>query len=193
MNNYLKINFAKISFLKIVFISSLFISYCSYADNNLTTYIEQTEANIIFVRHALAPGYGDPQNFQLNDCNTQRNLDEVGRKQATLLGKYFLKNKIKFNEILTSEWCRCIETAERLKLGKWKTFSGLNSYFQGFSKKNVVLKKLRNKLNTMDKKSLTLMITHQVVIAEITGIYTNSGGVVLYNTYNKTTKEILLN
>ena len=185
--------YKKILIIFIIFLSSLFTCFYSYATKNLVKYIEQNKTNVIFLRHTLAPGYGDPKNFKLSGCNTQRNLNEVGRKQASLLGKYFLKNKIKFNEILTSEWCRCIETAERLNLGKWKTFSGLNSFFQGFSKKNEVLQKLRNKLNTIDKKSLTLMITHQVVIAEITGIYTSSGGFVLYNTYNKTTKEILLN
>ena len=61
---------------------------------------------LIFIRHAYAPGSGDPNNFNLNDCSTQRNLSDEGRKQAQNIGKLFRKNEIKIEKILSSEWCR---------------------------------------------------------------------------------------
>ena len=63
---------------------------------------------LIFIRHAYAPGNGDPNNFNLNDCSTQRNLNKDGRKQAQHIGEFFINNKIKIDKILSSEWCRCM-------------------------------------------------------------------------------------
>ena len=67
---------------------------------------------LIFIRHAYAPGNGDPDNFNLNDCSTQRNLNDEGRKQAQYIGNFFKENKIKIDKVLSSEWCRCKETAK---------------------------------------------------------------------------------
>ena len=61
---------------------------------------------LIFIRHAYAPGNGDPAGFNLNDCSTQRNLSEDGRKQAQHIGEFFTKNKIEIDKVLSSEWCR---------------------------------------------------------------------------------------
>ena len=177
-------------FIFAIYLFAFCSSFNSLAKDNLAATIKNKQANVIFLRHALAPGYGDPKDFDLNNCNKQRNLNKIGRNQAKNIGKYFLRNKIKFDEILSSEWCRCKDTAKELNIGKWETFSGLNSFFQSYSDKEKVLNLLRNKLNNIDKNSLNLMITHQVVIAEITGIYTHSGGIVIYNSYNKTAKEI---
>ena len=90
--------------------------------------------------------------------------------QARLIGYNFKTSKISFSEILTSEWCRCIDTAKELNLGKWETFSGLNSFFEGHEKKDKVMDKLRKKLNSLSHSDLILLITHQVVILEQTGI-----------------------
>ena len=67
---------------------------------------------IIFIRHALAPGSGDPENFDLNNCKTQRNLSNQGIEQSKRLGTFFLKNKIPIDIVLSSEWCRCKDTAK---------------------------------------------------------------------------------
>ena len=176
----------------LIHLFSLLINFSSYAQNNFEIYLEKTKANVIFVRHALAPGYGDPINFDIDDCKTQRNLNEKGRRQAENLGKYFKNSNIKFNEILTSEWCRCVETAKYLNLGKWKKFSGLNSFFEGHSNKNNVLTKLKTKLRKIGQKDLIIMISHQVVISKITGILTQSGGIVFYNTINGKSKELII-
>ena len=163
----------------------LFFLNAAYARSELETIRESISANVIFLRHALAPGFGDPDNFMKQDCSTQRNLNNQGRLQARLIGHNFKKSKISFTEILTSEWCRCIDTAKELNLGKWETFSGLNSFFEGHEKKDKVMDKLRKKLNSLSHSDLVLLITHQVVILEQTGIAPKSGEMVLYNSITK--------
>ena len=87
--------------------------------STLISAISQINADVVFMRHALAPGFGDLANFQLDDCNTQRNLDEKGREQAKSIGRELQNSGIQFSEILSSEWCRCKETASLLEIGKW--------------------------------------------------------------------------
>ena len=163
----------------------LFFLNAAYARSELETIRKSISANVIFLRHALAPGFGDPYNFKKQDCSTQRNLNNKGRLQARLIGHYLKAGKISFSEILTSEWCRCIDTAKELNLGKWETFSGLNSFFEGHEKKDKVMDKLRKKLNSLSHSDLILLITHQVVILEQTGIAPKSGEMVLYNSITK--------
>ena len=165
------------------------LSHSSYANQTIIDQIDEISANVIFMRHALAPGSGDPKNFNLQDCQSQRNLNDAGKEQAHKIGKFFLKNKIVFTEILTSEWCRCIDTAREMNIGLSKTFDGLNSFFQGYSNKSYVIKKLNIKLGKLSTKSIILMITHQVVIAEITNKSPLSGGIILYNSKSKIAKE----
>ena len=102
---------------------------CSESDDILKDAIDAVDANVVFMRHAVAPGFGDPDNFSLLDCSTQRNLDASGRKQARAIGASIQKSSIRFDKILSSEWCRCKETVQLLGIGQWQTFSGLNSFF----------------------------------------------------------------
>lgn len=152
--------------------------------------IAQTAANVVFMRHALAPGYGDPDNFQIDDCSTQRNLDMAGRNQAAAIGRYFQDHQIYFSDILSSRWCRCTETAERLNYGKWSEFDGLNSFFQGHVNRDKTLEQLAEKLNSLSSDDLVLMVTHQVVISAVTGLSPPSGGLVVYNTTTQTAKAV---
>ena len=154
----------------------------------VTAAISQVQANVVFMRHALAPGYGDPDNFQIDDCTTQRNLDMAGRQQAEDIGRYFQKHQINFTEILSSRWCRCKHTAEGLSYGKWSEFDGLNSFFQGHVDRQETLKKLADKLDSLSSDELVLMVTHQVVIQAVTGISPPSGGLVAYNTNTRNAK-----
>ena len=180
-------------FIKIfnpLLLSWLFIIYLMGCANGLTSnakklsiyeIINKLNANVIFVRHALAPGIGDPENFELNDCSKQRNLDSEGKKQAEELGNFFRDSKLTFYEILSSEWCRCKETSSLLKFGSWKIFSGLNSFFDGHVNKEETLKDLKLKLDSLKPNTLVLMVTHQVNISAITGKFVSSGGIVIYN------------
>ena len=84
---------------------------------------------IILIRHALAPGGGDPMGFKINDCKTQRNLNQVGIDQSKKIGRLLQKNQIKIDQVLSSQWCRCKDTA-KYAFKKFKEFSALNSTFQ---------------------------------------------------------------
>ena len=88
----------------------------------------QKGEKIIFIRHALAPGSGDPSNFQLGDCNTQRNLNIEGIEQSKKIGLFFYQNNIPIDEVLSSEWCRCKDTA-KYAFSNFKTYTALNSFF----------------------------------------------------------------
>ena len=168
----------------VIFITLVLVAE-AFARSELEIIKKNISANVIFLRHALAPGVGDPENFIKEDCSTQRNLNNKGRLQARLIGNYLRSTNLQFSQILTSEWCRCIDTAKELNLGQWTTFSGLNSFFQEYEKKDQVMNKLQKKLDSLGYSDLALFVTHQVVISEQTGIVPRSGEMVLYNSLTK--------
>ena len=136
--------------------------------------------NIIFIRHALAPGSGDPENFDLNDCNTQRNLSNQGIKQSERLGLFFLKNQIPIDVVLSSEWCRCKDTA-KYAFENNKTFSALNSFFsRKFQKnKNTQMSDLREYLKSWRSDKNLILVTHYVTILEIINKSSSSGEILI--------------
>ena len=175
-------------FIKILFF--IFILYPHTSISDINKELKEINANIIFLRHSIAPGFGDPGYFNLNNCSTQRNLNEEGILQSKNIGEFFKSNNIKFSEVLSSEWCRCKDTVNEMNIGKWKTFTGLNSFFQGYSNKDKVLKELNKKLSSTKNDELILMVTHQVVISNITGIAPPSGGIVIYNSQTRQSTQI---
>ena len=168
----------------IIFTTLLCVTEAS-ARSELERIKKNISANVIFLRHTLAPGVGDPRNFVKGDCSTQRNLNNKGRLHARSIGDYLKLTNLRFSEILTSEWCRCIDTAKELDLGEWETFSGLNSFFQEYEKKEQVMDKLKKKLDSLGYSDFVLFVTHQVVILELTGIAPRSGEMILYNSITK--------
>mgnify|MGYP002005665451 FL=1 len=139
------------------------------------------DADVLFLRHALAPGFGDPAHFRIDDCATQRNLNDVGRAQARAIGDYMQENRIAPDVILSSRWCRCQDTAREMDMGPFTTHDGLNSFFEGHVDRETTLTALRERMRAIEDGSLVLMVTHQVVITAITGIAPRSGGMVAYN------------
>ena len=85
---------------------------------------------VLLMRHALAPGVGDPPNFKVNDCSTQRNLNDEGRAQASEMGQWLQRREIKILRVESSRWCRAKETAELLNLGTVRPNKNLDSLFQ---------------------------------------------------------------
>ena len=116
---------------RFLFVITIFWGASIGASEKLGEAIKDIDANVVFMRHALAPGFGDPDNFNINDCSTQRNLSSVGINQSKVIGQAILSEGIKFDEILSSQWCRCKDTAINLELGNWTEFRGLNSFFEG--------------------------------------------------------------
>jgi len=174
----------------IITIVLLFNVALAQAESALAKVIAETGANVMFMRHALAPGYGDPSHFDVNDCDTQRNLDATGRAQAKSLGKVLKQHQIRFDEIKSSQWCRCQETARLLNVGKVVPFTGLNSFFEEHADREQTLRQLKSYLDALKPNERVLLVTHQVVISAVTGIYAPSGGVVLFNTTTKASKAL---
>ena len=154
------------------------------AVDNLNEAVTTIDANVVFMRHALAPGFGDPDDFDLTLCRSQRNLSGAGQAQAKKIGVAIRKSIVNFKEVISSEWCRCKDTTALLNLGKWQTFEGLNSFFQDYADKTLTLGVLQKKLDSIES-GFTLMVTHQVVINAITKNVVRSGELVAYNSKTK--------
>ncbi len=168
-------------FLNILIIIFISITTSIKADSNKNL-INQLEegGKLIFIRHAYAPGSGDPDNFNLNDCSTQRNLSNEGRRQAKYIGEFFLKNKIKIDKVLSSEWCRCKETA-KIAFQNFSTKSFLNSFYSSKYAKNKdkQVKELNNYINKLKIDKNLILITHYVLISEVLNYGPSSGEIVV--------------
>lgn len=132
------------------------------------------------MRHATAPGFGDPENFTLGQCNTQRNLNETGRQEARALGQTIREQGIELTAVYSSQWCRCLHTAEELKLGKVQELPALNSFFQGRGSSNAQTSALKKHISALGPKEKVLYVTHQVNTTALTGVYPDSGQIVLF-------------
>ncbi len=140
----------------------------------------QAGGHILMIRHALAPGFGDPPEFQIGDCSTQRNLDDRGRQQARAIGNWLRARGITAASVYSSQWCRCLETAELLKLGPVKELPALNSFFELTHQREPNLKALRAFIaaQTPDGE-LVILVTHQVTVSAIADEFVSSGEGVL--------------
>lgn len=163
----------------IIILISLTSSIKAEIDKDILASLKEGN-KLIFIRHAYAPGGGDPDNFDINDCNTQRNLSDSGRQQAKNISNFFIENQINFKRVYSSEWCRCKETA-KIAFGDFETKNFLNSFFsQKFAKNR---KKQMNDLNNFvdnykDDGNL-VFVTHYVVISEALNYAPSSGEIVV--------------
>ena len=148
--------------------------------NNQTLDILKKGGNLIFIRHAYAPGGGDPDNFEINDCSTQRNLSEAGREQAKKIGKFFHENQIPIDKVISSEWCRCKETAQ-IAFKRFETKDFLNSFFsEKFSKNRTKqIKDLNKYIDKWDSSKNLVLVTHYVLITEVLNYAPSSGEIVI--------------
>ena len=164
-----------IIFLLISFNTSLVAN-----SNNDLQDILSKGGKLIFIRHAYAPGGGDPDNFDISNCASQRNLNKEGIEQAKIIGKIFLNNHIEKNIVLSSEWCRCKQTAKHA-FKKYETKIFLNSFYgKKFAhKKSNQINELKNYIKKWDGKSNLIFVTHYVVILEILNLPVSSGEIVV--------------
>lgn len=134
---------------------------------------------VVIIRHALAPGVGDPANFQLGDCSTQRNLNDAGRDQARAIGQRLRELGFGQAEVYSSQWCRCLDTAELLGLGEVQPQPLLNSFFRNASAGADQTAGLKTWLAQRASSQPTVLITHQVNISGLLDIYPASGEMIL--------------
>ncbi|MDA9772585.1 histidine phosphatase family protein [Amylibacter sp.] len=191
INSKIKIIYKYLAIILMLGLSN-FLTKANAENYSIEEIINDIDANVIFMRHALAPGIGDPNNFKIGDCSTQRNLNDTGIAQAVLIGKQLKKNSIQFNKIYSSQWCRCYQTATLLDLGKVHEFAGLNSIFQNFVSRRKTLQKLEQKLSEISLNKLVIFVTHQVNIQAITKKNVASGEMVAFNTSTKKSHKINL-
>ena len=170
-------------FLRLFLIIFISLTTTVKADLNKKL-INQLEVGgkLIFIRHAYAPGSGDPDNFNLNDCSTQRNLSKEGQRQAKYIGEFFRNNKVKIDKVLSSEWCRCKETA-KIAFKNFSTNSFLNSFYSSkFAKnKDKQAKALKEYIKKFKSDKNLVLVTHYVLISEILNYGPSSGEIVVSN------------
>ena len=134
---------------------------------------------IVLIRHALAPGSGDPANFSLDDCTTQRNLSDAGRRQALALGDAFRRRQIPVKRVYSSQWCRCKETAQ-LAFGTFEELSSLNSFFEYPQRQAHQIDAIKGFLQQRRPHSGNLiLVTHQVNITALTNVFPSQGEIIV--------------
>jgi len=135
---------------------------------------------LIFIRHAIAPGGGDPVDFDILRCETQRNLSKEGIAQSKNIGKFFSENNIQIDKVLSSEWCRCKQTA-KYAFNKYETISFLNSFFSAkfASNKNKQIYDLKKYVNEWSGDNNLVLVTHYVTIQEVLNVTSSSGELII--------------
>jgi len=149
------------------------------ADEKLTLEALATPGHVAIMRHAIAPGTGDPDSFSLRDCSTQRNLSEEGRQQARDTGEYLRANGLPALAVYTSQWCRCLETASLLEYGEPEELPFLNSFFQNWERETPQTESLMRWLSDYGDGPPAILVTHQVNITALTEVYPESGEIVV--------------
>ena len=151
-------------------------------DSDQAGMIERIKAggHILMIRHAIAPGTGDPANFRIGDCSTQRNLDDRGRRQAKAIGDWLRSNGITSARVYSSQWCRCLETAELLEIGPVAELPALNSFYEMAQDRQPNLEALRKFIAQQPSDGvLVILVTHFVTIAAIANEGVSAGEGVL--------------
>lgn len=167
------------------FVASIFVvvfasaSASSASDEAALWRTLASKGHFALLRHAIAPGVGDPPEFAIGDCGRQRILSEEGRQQAQRIGRRFRANGIVAAQIFSSQWCRCLDTARRLGLGPVTELPILNSFFQWPERRSGQMRALETWLAHQDLNEPLILVTHQVNIAALTGIYPASGELVI--------------
>ena len=136
---------------------------------------------VLLMRHALAPGVGDPDNFSVNDCSTQRNLSPEGKQDARDIGAWLKRQKVKIYRVESSRWCRARETAQLLNIGKVRNNRNLDSLFQhsdpnGHPQTAAIRKRI---IDHRERRGLLVLVGHYVNVMALTGVALDSGEGVL--------------
>jgi broad specificity phosphatase PhoE len=129
----------------------------------------QQGGHVLIIRHALTtPGFGDPPGFKLEQCSTQRNLSDEGRVQARRMGEGLRERKVPIGEVLSSPWCRCVETA-KLAFGQatpWTALSNLHARHQNAEKQ---VRAMRPRIAAHRGKDNLVLVSHGSTALALTG------------------------
>lgn len=134
--------------------------------------------HVVMMRHAIAPGTGDPDSFRLGECATQRNLSAQGREQAMRIGRRLRENGVTSARVYSSQWCRTLETAKLLGFGPVTELPPLNSFFER-GDRGEQTQALRQWLAKQNLEQPVVLVTHQVNITAASGVFPASGEMVV--------------
>lgn len=152
----------------------LLLPATSFADGDAWQAWREGKA-LLIMRHALAPGSGDPTGFVLDNCSTQRNLNDEGRQQAERWGDLLRAQHSGAISVYSSQWCRCLDTARLMALSAPQPLPPLNSFFAGRGDGDKQMQALVQQFTAAQLPQPAVLITHQVNFTALTGIFPRSG------------------
>lgn len=162
--------------VRIPLFALLLFALPAWADEGLWNLLEKG-GQVILIRHTLTePGTGDPPGFRLEDCATQRNLSDAGRAHARRIGEVFRQRHIPVARVLSSPWCRCVETA-KLAFGKAEVSAALSNLFGRPEKRDAQVEGMRGLIRA--EKGNLVLVSHGVTIAALTDVHPGTGEMVI--------------
>lgn len=157
----------------------LLLSPAAAADSEALWALLKGGGQVVLIRHASThPGVGDPVGFRLDDCATQRNLSAAGREEARRIGAAFHARSIPVGRVLSSRWCRCLETA-RLAFGAVEPWPALDSFFGDRSREPQQTQAVRALAGERPPSGNLILVTHGFNIRALTGILPAAGEMVI--------------
>lgn len=159
--------------------STLLVSTALSADERAWQALREGRA-VLMLRHALAPGTGDPAHFDVNDCTTQRNLNDEGRAQARSWKELLAEHGIDQARVYTSQWCRSRDTATEMGVGEVTEWPPLNSFFAGRGDGDEQTRQTIARVNALEPGLPVVLVSHQVNVTRLSGVYPASNeGVII--------------
>jgi len=162
----------------VLLIAAAVAPYAAAQENDLVTAL-RSGGHVGLMRHARAPGSDDPPEFQLGDCTTQRNLSIGGREQAQAIGAYLRSAGFDRVRIVSSQWCRALDTAELLDLGPVEALPSLNSLVSYPREHAAMTSATRTWIRMQDLSVPLLLVTHQINIGALVGESPDEGEIVV--------------
>jgi phosphohistidine phosphatase SixA len=166
------------AFVAHTWVATLAVASAAASDADLWTRLAGG-GHAVLIRHAVTtPGVGDPPGFRVDDCSTQRNLSDEGRREARRLGEALRERGIPVARVLSSPWCRCLETA-RLAFGAATAAAPLGNLFGRPEARDGQVRELRPMLGEVPTGGNLVLVTHGSTIAAVTGISPDTGEMVI--------------
>lgn len=158
----------RLNFIRILICSAgLFVAFGLSANDTDLLALLSSGNHFGFMRHSTAPGSDDPPNFQIGICDTQRNLSTGGREQAIAIGEKLRANGIVNARVISSQWCRCLDTAELLEIGSIEELALLNSLVSYPGQGRAMTQNLAAWIADQDLSQPTLLVSHQINIGAL--------------------------
>ncbi len=167
-------NILTLAFAAAALMSFQFAAVASSAWNEL-----KADGRVALIRHADAPGVGDPAGWKIDDCSTQRNLTERGRAQSRALGERFRQNGVRVGKLISSQWCRCLDMARLMNLGPVEQAAAFNNAFVLSERRAALTAAARNVISGWSGPGVLAVVTHGDNIALLTGVHPAQGEIVV--------------